>query len=192
MAWLSTVTAADSPALDVKQVRDALRIDTADEDKFLLRLIDGVVAYWQGATGKQLINETFDYTLDEFPEMIELPRLPCSSVTSITYNDSTGSSQTLSASSYTTSLGSSRKKCRIIPAYGESWPTTYGHIDDVTVRFVAGFGADSTAVPESIRRELEMYVGDLWWNREASREKKMEMIPAVINLSWANRNVEFV
>ena len=61
---------------------------------------------------------------------------------------------------------------RIVPAYGEMWPTTRDQIDAVTVRFVAGYAGDGASpedlranVPASIKRALKLLVNEFYQNR---------------------------
>lgn len=77
------------------------------------------------------------------PHVIELRKPPVTSVSSITYLDGSGVSQTLSSSVYTTNL--KRWPPRIRLTDGQTWPTTQDYTDNaVTVTFIAGFGTTST------------------------------------------------
>lgn len=71
-----------------------------------------------------------------------VPCVPLISVTSITYIDVDGVTQTLSSSLYSIT---DPAKGVITLNYGESWPTTRWQPNAVTVRFVAGMAATFTA-----------------------------------------------
>jgi uncharacterized phiE125 gp8 family phage protein len=83
-------------------------------------------------------------------------------VTSIKYIDTAGTEQTLAASEYT--VDGASEPGRIVPAYNVSWPSTRGHINDVTVRFVAGY--TGSAMPQSIHSAMLLIVGELFERRE--------------------------
>ena len=52
---------------------------------------------------------------------------------------------------------------------GQSWPgTTLKTAAGVTITFVAGYGATSASVPESIRQAILLLVGHWYENREAT------------------------
>lgn len=87
---------------------------------------------------------TFELVLDDFPcDAIRLTRAPLISVTSITYLDTAGATQTVAAADYIVD----KPNNRIRLAYNESWPSSRGAPDSVTVRYVAGLVAPFTVVP---------------------------------------------
>jgi uncharacterized phiE125 gp8 family phage protein len=91
---------------------------------------------------KAILATTFDQFFDGFyGTRIVLSRVPLISVTSITYVDTDGVTQTLSTSYYTPDT----VKGKIDLAYGQTWPSTRCQPNAVTVRFVAGMVATFTA-----------------------------------------------
>lgn len=116
-----------------------------------------------GWLNRALVTQTWDLFLDRFPCAIVLPLPPLQSVTSVTYLDNTGASQTLATNQYR--VDTARVPARITPAYGVTWPNTYGVPNAVTVRFVAGYGAPA-AVPGPIRLGLTMLAAHFYEHRE--------------------------
>jgi uncharacterized phiE125 gp8 family phage protein len=96
---------------------------------------------------------------------IVVPRPPLASVTSITYVDGAGATQTLSLSVYT--VDTSEEPGRIRLAYGQSWPSIRDQRAAVTVRYVCGYGGPGS-VPEAAKAALKLYVGHLYENREVA------------------------
>ena len=92
------------------------------------------------------------------------PRSPLQSVTSITYVDASGNTQTLDPSIYRVQAGNVG---RVAPAFGQIWPVTLPVIGAVTYRIVCGYGADATYVPENVKAALKLCLGSWYWNREA-------------------------
>jgi uncharacterized phiE125 gp8 family phage protein len=121
---------------------------------------------------RYLITQTLDAYFDEFPAYpndrfaigrhFRLP--PLQSVTSITYVDTDGVTQTLAADQYLVDAKS--QPARIDPAYGVSWPSTREQSNAVIVRFIAGYGAAS-AVPACIKNWMLLRIASAWDNRSA-------------------------
>lgn len=100
------------------------------------------------------VNQTWTLKLDRFPNWgsIRLPRPPLSSVTSIQYVDTNEATQTWSSSLYTVDADSMPGRVR--PALNQIYPTTSGHIHDVTITYVAGYGSTAADVPKGIKQAI--------------------------------------
>lgn len=149
----------------VAEAKSHLRVDASAEDELIRGLIAGARLWVEGTCGLSLITQTHDLTLDGFPdEVIQLPRGPVQSVSSITYIDTAGDTQTWSSSNYIVDTKSTPN--RITPAYGVAYPSTQTRINTVTVRYVAGYGAKGSDVPEPIRQAIKLLVGQMYAHRE--------------------------
>jgi len=167
---LKLQTAPANEPLDLEaDVKPHLRIDFADDDGYISLLVSAVRKHVEdGELASALITQTWDLTLDNFPTMpFELPRPPLQSVTSITYTDVDGNSDTVASSVYlaeTTSWPG-----RIVFKQSQSWPSVVlKEAGGVVIRFVAGYGDDIDDVPEPIRLALLLAIGDFYENRENS------------------------
>ena len=164
MAHLTLVTPASAVSL-LTEARIHLRLgdDTGHDDR-ILAMLDGLVDDVEADTGRQLLTATWDYVLDGFPWKIELPKPPVQSVTSITYTDEAGDSQTVSSSTYVVTKpgGVTGQRATISLASGQSWPTVLDQPDVVTVRFVSGYGASAVSLPKAIRLALFFGLEDLF------------------------------
>jgi len=131
--------------------------------------------------------------LDEFPpdarnctSTIDVPVPPLQSVSSITYLDNNGDSQTLAASKY--DVDASSEPGRIAPAFGETWPDTRDVNNAVTVTFIAGY-TTAALVPDTIKHAIKMITGHWYENREevviGVTSKQLER--AVTSLLWSER-----
>lgn len=140
---------------------------TADPE--LVALITAARQYAETFTHRALITQTWDYKIDGFPsDDIWLPRAPLVSVTSVSYVDSNGTTQTWDTANYGVDAPAGHE-CgpgRVIPDYGVSYPSTQQVPNAVTVRFVAGYGA-AAAVPAGIKAAMKLLIGHWWSNREA-------------------------
>jgi len=184
---LVKVTAATQEPVTVDELKDHLVIDHADDDNYLATLIAAVVQFLGEVQDRTFVTTTWDLKLDRFPSgngVIELPRSPAASVTSVKYQDLDDVETTLAGSLYT--VDASSVPGRLQPAYDESWPSTRGHVHDVTVRFVAGYG-DPADVPRAHRHEILMRAADLYEHREASVTRRHETNFAAEALFQLNR-----
>lgn len=169
MFGLSLVTAPTAEPLSLSEAKRHLRVAEAigADDEYIDALIVAARLYVEEYTSRQLCTATWDLVLDEFPcegDVILIPKAPLVSVTSITYLAATTGTLTTWTGSYyrvqnTTAPG------RIGLAYGQTWPLTYGVIGQVTVRFVAGYGAAS-AVPKTLKQAMLLLIGHWYTNRE--------------------------
>ena len=166
---LSLVTGPTVEPIDLAEAKLHLRVDTTDEDELVKTLIRAARQYVETFTRRALVTQTWDLMLDAFPcEAITLPMAGVTSVTSITYVDTNGATQTWSSSLYQTDLPTAPKApfARIQPAYQQVYPMTRDQMNAVTIRFVAG-NATAVTVPESLKAGIKLLVGHWFQNREA-------------------------
>lgn len=182
---VQSVAPAEEP-ITLAEAKTHMRVETdyTDENSLIEdALIPAARQYCETVTGRQFITATWVMKMDEFPRVIWLPRPPALTVTSITYVDTAGDSQTVTAANYT--LDTYATKARITEAYGEVWPSTQSIANAVTVTYTAGYGAAST-VPESLKAAIKMVVADMYEHRLAQHELpgRMEIVdnPAVARL----------
>jgi len=138
-------------------IRDHLRIDHDTEDGYLRNLRESATVEAENFLRRSLLAQTWKWTVDKFPTWwFNLPRNPVTAVSSITYVDSDGATQSLSSSLYR--LVTNGTPARLEPAWGETWPTIRPVTDAVTITFTAGYGAAASAVPMSIRQAVLLII----------------------------------
>lgn len=163
-------------------------------DPLLSRLITGARTTAERLTRRALVTQTWDLFLDAFPAWeIGIPKPPLQSVTSITYVDNDGVTQTLATDQYQVDIKS--EPARIVPAFGVVWPVTRWQPNAVTVRFVCGYGA-AAAVPAGIKNWMLVRIKQMYENREATMLGQLSEFPrafvdgllddfTVIDYGWA-------
>ena len=157
---------------------------TVDDELFDQILIPAVSQRCQDATGRQLIEATWDLKLDGFPACgwIDVPRPPLIRVVSIAYVDTNGATQTWviseeSGGSWIAGADAANvivdaptgPRCargRIEPAYGMSFPPARCQLNAITVRFMAGYGTVAAAVPPRLKLAMLQDLGSMYENRE--------------------------
>jgi len=179
--YVSVVTgpSADDDPLTLAFVRDHhLRCANGTaEDDYVESLMAASRQAFEDFTGRALLPQTLTLSLERFPRgacAIVLPRPPLIEVTSITYVDDDGVTQTLDTSSYIVSrpTGPRARYGWITPAYNETWPSTRVQPGAVTVTYRAGYpstGSPATVdVPEPITHGRLLVIGELYKQRSES------------------------
>ena len=102
---LTLISAPATTPVSVAEAKTHLHITGSDDDTYIGDLVDVATGYLDGRDGalsRALITQTWDYTLTSFPQEdhIAIPLPPLQSVTSISYYDTNGDSQTFASSKY--------------------------------------------------------------------------------------------
>lgn len=147
-----------------------------------------------GYLGRALLTQTLELRLDEFPPFpaptasrfnggyyptfgmaapIVLPMPPLQSVTSIKYLDGTRTLQTMDPATY---IGETATlQGRIVLPQGQAWPTDVAlEPHAVRITYVAGYGADASALPIGIKQAAKLLVGMYYNYREAGMDTKAQ------------------
>jgi uncharacterized phiE125 gp8 family phage protein len=167
MAKRVIATAATVTPITLAELRTHLREPDHAEDAFLNTLISAAVEWCEGYTWSKLCSQTWDEYFDGFASPLPLWYSPVSAITSVTYTDTDGDAQTLAATVYELGNDNGKGTCRL--KYDQTWPSTRGHADVVTVKYVTGYGAAS-AVPTPIKHAIKLLCGHLFENREQTIE----------------------
>lgn len=159
MYGLRVITGPTIEPVTLPELRAQCRIDVETEDALLASYALAARQYVEAVTGRALLTQTLELTLDDFPsEAIELPRAPVASITSISYLDTAGATQTVASHI----LDGRSLPPRLTPDYGATWPQTRATPGCVAIRFVAG----ESAAPEPLRQALLLLVAHWYENRE--------------------------
>jgi uncharacterized phiE125 gp8 family phage protein len=104
------------------------------------------------------------------------------SVSSVTYVDEAGATQTLASSGYQVDVTSLPP--RVTPAYGAYWPAARGTTyQAVRVTFVAGYGL-AAAVPDALKAAIKLLTSHWYENREAAGAGWEELPLGVRSLAY--------
>ena len=189
MSALTLITAPTVEPLTTAEAKTHLRVTASDDDTYISNLILSARKLTEEITNRALINQTWDYFIDYFPknDFISFPKANISSVTYVKYTDKDLSEATLAASEYFVDTDS--LPGRLVLNYGKTWPSfTPKPVNAVRIRFVAGYGAAATAVPEGIKQAMLLMILHWYENREAVSEAKLDYTPfAIEHLLWPER-----
>ncbi len=167
LTFLKTVEPAIEP-VTLAEARAHLRVDDTSENDYITALITVAREHAESLTDRQFITATYALRLDDFPRwscaIIRPPRPRLIAVSSLTYVDTAGATQTLDAAAYQVDTVS--EPGRILPAYGLTWPSARIQANAVTITYTSGYGATAAVVPKAIRQAILMLVAHWFENRE--------------------------
>lgn len=148
------------------EVKEHLRILSDSEDNQIDALIAVARTWVEEYTERQLITATWQLKLDRFPCWeIYLPKPDLLTISTLTYLDLDGVSQTLTESTDFVK-STAGYKGRLTPAYQTYWPLTRSQIDAVTITYTSGYGATRALIPTPIKHAIKMLCGQFYENRE--------------------------
>jgi uncharacterized phiE125 gp8 family phage protein len=163
-----TVEPTEEP-VSVDQAKLYLRITHNHENDLIENLIRAARKKIEDMTNRTLMTTTYQLKLTNFPASlycpIVIPRPPTQSVTSVQYVDTAGTTQTWSSTNW--SLDTFEEPSKIWPNFSVNYPSTRGHVNDITVTYVAGYSS-SISIPPPIKQAMLSYIGQLYENRESA------------------------
>lgn len=160
------------------------RISTTADDALVTDLITAARVYAEPILNRTFVDTTFVWTLDAFPaggRPLLFPRPPLSAVTSITYVDSDGTTQTWSSSLYDTDTAT--LVGRVLPAFGQSYPATRAQMNAVTVTYVAGDGAIGVQ-REDVKLLMKVLVAESYEKRLLTTDRRVYLNEQADSLMW--------
>jgi len=162
--------------LTLQQLRQHCKIDPPDAandaDPDLTAALAAAHALAEHETGISIGPQVLELALDEFPEGgIQLPRGPVTSITSVSYVDVNGDTQTLASTAY--SLDDYSTPAWLLPAAGTDWPSSYAAANAVKVRYAAG----AVTLPAALDQAIRLLVGLYFDNRNAADKGQLAELP---------------
>lgn len=163
---IKLITPPSEEPVTVAELRAHCRIDETTEDALLSAYITAARQMCEQITGRVLITQTVEQTLDAFPAAgIKLAAPPVQSVVSVKYINTAGAEQTLAAEAYAFEADTYPGGW-VMPIDTIGWPDAYAKTNAVRVRFVAGYGA-AAAVPAPMKVWIMVTAATLYESREA-------------------------
>lgn len=155
-----------------------LRVTSTIDDDLIETLIQAAREWCEGYAGRAYITQSITLKMDSFVDVLDLPRPPLVSVTTVKYVDSAGDTKTLSDSVYTVDTAS--EPGRLLLGYNQSWPTIRSVAQAVEIIFVAGYGATTATVPYRVKAAMKLLIGHLYEHREVASEIALKEVPFAV------------
>lgn len=148
------------------EIREQCRVEDdglspGGEDDYLLslaqaatQLLDGP----EGLLGRALLQQSMEWSLDSWPDVLRLPIIGATAIVSVKYTDFDGAEQTIDPADLYIDLLSEPARIRPVT----SWPTLGKGFGLIRVRFTAG--TTPSSVPAPIRQAILWKVAT-WFDR---------------------------
>lgn len=180
---LRLITAPATYPVTRAEVKAQCEVQGTDNDALIDTYIAAATAHVESVTGRAVMSQTWEVVLDDFSDAIMLPRGPVQSVTSVKYFDTAEAEQTVSAGDYV--LDNASDPAWLVKADGSTYPTVAEGVNNVTIRFVAGYAATDPKLQE-LRAAILITVAYFYDNRATG-----ELPPIVYNLLANHRSFAF-
>lgn len=169
--------------ITLEALKTRLRIgSTCDFDAELSLILTAARKQVEADSYRRLITQTVVGYMDEFQWVreIELRIAPVASITSITYVDLNGATQTYASSRYAVDIKNTPP--RIVLDTNEQVEYTEENTPNaVAITFVAGYGSTAASVPAEARLAIVEYAKILWGGCDGSEANYKRLISA---LQW--------
>ncbi|MCB4811692.1 hypothetical protein LG204_10235 [Methylovorus menthalis] len=166
---LKQITAPAVEPITLADIKSRVNMDddiTEKDADIEQLLIPAARAQAESRTGRAMITQTLQLTLDCFPRAaIRLLKPQLQSVDWIKYLDADGVIQTLATSDYL--VVNDELYGYVVPAYGKSWPVARHQVNAISIQYVAGYGSAPEQVPADLRLWMMMAVATWLNNPEA-------------------------
>ncbi len=161
--WIVTTQPAAEP-ITAALVAAQLRVTASDDDtRILSYLIPAARSICEAYTNRAFIDQTITYIYDGTPpSVIELPRAPLSSVTSITTYAEDDTATVFATSKYT--VDTQVEPGRVFLTQDATWPDGMRTYNSVKIIYVAGYGTAGTDVPSDILQAIILQTAYMYEN----------------------------
>jgi uncharacterized phiE125 gp8 family phage protein len=160
---LELVTGPAVEPVTLDETKKFIRVEHADDDALIDRLIIVARQECERRTGFALITQTWNLHLDEMPDRswLYIPKPPLQAVEEFSYLDPNGLPVVVPPEDYWVDTFSKPGRLEV-----GAWPSMSDWINTAVIRFVAGYGPAAEDVPEDKRQGMLLVVADLYEHRE--------------------------
>jgi uncharacterized phiE125 gp8 family phage protein len=155
-------TGPTSEPISLTEVKEYLKVDSSADDALIGTLITAARQWVENHCSLALLPQTVLQVWDGLNDDMFLARSPLRSVSAITYLDTGGTVQTLSATVY--DVDGIGLPPRLFRKYGQTWPATQDTPGSASAIFTAGYDA-SASVPAAIKTAMMLTIADMYDNR---------------------------
>ena len=155
---IQLVTAPTEEPVTLARFKEHVGIPSSDNNnnQELRQCLIAAREFVENYRDRQFVAGTWREAFDRFPWEFRPLKNPLQSVTSITYTDTAGDSQTVAAATYV--VDTYAEPGRIALASAQSWPTPLAEINTVLLTYVAGY----TVVPNAAKQAILLLGANLF------------------------------
>lgn len=158
-------TAATGEPLTNDEAVAYLRAQGLGDDDEIATMLTAARAMVESRTGTKLFTQTVTLRTNSWADLAHIPVAPVQSITSVSYTDSNGASQTLSTSVYEARIYGLEPS--LVLKYNQTWPTIQTGSEIVIVA-VVGYGA-AGAQPSETLHAIKLILADMYAFRETAQ-----------------------
>jgi uncharacterized phiE125 gp8 family phage protein len=165
------VTPPTSEPVTIAEAKAQLSIGASDvsHDTEVASLIAAAREEWERDTSIALITRTLEHRLPKFLSTVVLSVRPAIAISSVTYVDTAGATQTVASSNYYLD----GDEVRFLDTFVR--PSVQDRSEAVKITYTAGYGSDSRACPELDRMAIKLSLANRFEDRDmiaASGERR--------------------
>jgi uncharacterized phiE125 gp8 family phage protein len=172
-----------NPPLDLDEVKGRLRILADDFDPDLAFIVRGAAEAFEVETGVAVMPANYEYRVDCFGGLM-LPRSPVRSVSSVSYIDDAGATQSLDTADWHFDLTGGGARIGYSTSWSPPWFVGDYRPGRIRVLFSAGYDDPATPSsdsaytrPDSVDLAIMFLVGVWMENREAAGAEQRYEVP---------------
>lgn len=156
----TVTTAAASEPVSIEEAKRYVRaLDFDDDDAQISAFISAARDHIEKYCNTRFATQTVTVKCDSFNDFARLSEAPVSSITSITYVDGSGATQTLADTVY--ELRGDGLEASINLKYAQNWPAIQNK-SRITVTAVVGYGE----CPPAVKQAMLLWLAEVYLNRE--------------------------
>lgn len=200
MAGYKVTTEAANYPVDIRDVKDYLKLDDNEDEIYVRSLIASATEYVTEYTQRSLVSRTINLAIDGVPE-IDLPlregfydgadisirekkiTLPFGNVVSVTdvkYYDENDNESVFDSSNYY--IDNFSVPARLVLRNGSSWPSSLREVNGIVITYISGYGNNPKQVPEQIRLAIMQYIAFMYEHRGDFERSPPPKLPEAISV----------
>jgi len=207
MSGVTVHTAETADFISINEIKNQLRIANTDSthDTLLSVCQSAATEMAKNYLQRSLINRTLQLFLDNIPyaedvlpdtegittgpyltyrkREVRLPFSPLGSVTHVKTYDDDDTATTLASSKYY--VDTAGDMGRVVLRTGETWPDMLRVANALEIQYVAGYGASSSSVPDSVRQGGLIMAAHLFENPDmVVKGEGVSSVPSLAAACW--------
>jgi len=170
LRYFKLKTAAASYPVTAANVKLYSRVAHSVEDDLIDTWIAAATKEAEDYQHRAYISQVYTLKYDEYPgSVIYFPRPPLISVDSVKYYDTDDTEAVFSSDNYL--VDTTSEVGRLSLNYAVTWPSTILRpVNGVIIEFTAGYGADASSVPDSVKNAIYLFCTHMYENREGENK----------------------
>lgn len=147
------------PAIEpvtLSEAKNFLRLDSTEDDVLISSLITAARIYIETTIGKILITESWSYFIDKWPKSntVYLPLNPIQEIEEVRFYSDEETYQIIPPADYSIDIISNHPRLKFKGA--QQAPISSQALNQIEVRFIAGYGDNLSDIPADLKQALLM------------------------------------